>query len=469
MGEKTNSNNSDTEPSVDFDLDLMAESYDQLKNIIHKQQAGTLTDEDRENFIAQDETMDTMIKHEFNKNSGILLNREDPKTGLTIDPIDEIKAQILKTVNLPNEIETFQDLGQYARSGERNRDVIENLVNSTPSLKGFGIDDAIKLANGGEDEIVTRKHFSGANPEILMGAAYLLLDGHKNALIETHPDFAEKHENLGTDFADMASLNIFYSVKDSPEYDNWSQKKQGELIGAIEKNPTIMSALQKIRSPDNIHSSSEIEEQYTIRETIADEFAGVYAKVYDLPTLTEDDIHLSHKSYNDFNNGASTAYGTAWATVPGTENDEAIFLTYNPIIDIVRGKGIETSDLDSAGHFLATLVEEFQHTTDNIYGDKLLNGNLSPDHPAFDHTSLAILNTLDYTDANIDFDGYQAQHVERTAKNVASSVTKTLVQHIIQPETAPTPDNADNTNDQPITSEEDILPTSPNISNGFKI
>lgn len=230
-----------------------------------------------------------------------------------------------------------------------------------------------------------------------------------------------------------------------------------------------MSALQSLRAPDNIHSSGDIQAQYALRSTITNEFATVYAKVYDLSTLSEDDVYLAHKSFNDFNAGTSTAYGHAWSTVPGIENDEAIFMVYNPVVDIVRGKGIETSDLDSTRHFLLTLVEEFQHTTDNIYGDKLLKGDLPSDHPAFDHTSLVILNTLDYTDANIDFDGYQAQHVERTAKIVASDVTKTLIQHIVQPETAPVPDNPDNTNAQPAPVEEDVLPTSPNASGGFKI
>ncbi|PCI55368.1 MAG: hypothetical protein COB36_07020 [Alphaproteobacteria bacterium] len=472
LGEETDNNNtSDTQPIVENDLDFMANAYDQLREIIHKQIDGTLTDDDRANFIVQDETMDIMIKNEFNENSGILLNRQDPETGFTIEPEEEIKAQILQTANLPDHLDTFRELDQYTRSGEKNRDVIGNLVSRTPALKGFDLDDAVKLAGGGAEEIATRQQFADANPAILMGAAYLLLDGSQDALEESHPDFAAMHERLGTDFADMASLNIFYSVQDSPAYDTWAKGKQSELINAIEQNPTIMSALQSLRAPDNIHSSGDIQTQYALRSTITNEFATVYAKVYDLPTLSEDDVYLAHKSFNDFNAGTSTAYGHAWSTVPGIENDEAIFMVYNPVVDIVRGKGIETSDLDSTRHFLSTLVEEFQHTTDNIYGDKLLNGTLSPDHPAFDHTSLTILNTLDYTDAGIgiNFDGYEAQHVERTAKIVASDVTKTLIQHIVQPETAPTPDNSDNTNTQPVPVEEDVSPTFPNASSGFKI
>lgn len=424
LGEETNNNNSDTQPIVEDSLDFMADAYDRLRSIIHKQQSSTLTAEDKKIFFAQDETMDIMIKHEFNEASGILLNRIDPETGFTIDPAEGIKAQILNTANLPDHLDTFRELDQYTRSGERDRDVIGNLVSHTPSLKGFDLDDAIKLASGGEEEISTRKQFPDANPEILMGAAYILLDGHKDILQETHPDFAAKHDALGTDFADMASLNILYSVQDSAAYDSWAKGKQAELINAIEQNPAIMSNLQKIRSPDNINSSSEIEEQYTLREVIADEFAGVYAKVYDLPTLTEDDIHLAHKSYDDFKNGASATYATTWSTFPGIENDEAIFLTYNPVVDIVRQTNLDNKDLGSTQNFLKTLVEEFQHITDNIYGDKLLNGNLSPDHPAFDHTSLVILNTLDYTDADTDFDGYEAQHAERTAKVVANSAQK---------------------------------------------
>lgn len=226
LGEETNNNNnSDTQPIVEDSLDFMANAYDQLREIIHKQIDGTLTDDDRANFIVQDETMDTMIKHEFNESAGILLNRQDPETGFTIEPEEEIKAQILQTANLPEHLDTFRELDQYTRSGEKNRDVVGNLVSHTPALKGFDLDDAVKLAGGGAEEIATRQKFADADPAILMGVAYLLLDGSQEALEESHPDFTAKHAELGTDFADMASLNIFYSVQDSPAYDTWAKGK----------------------------------------------------------------------------------------------------------------------------------------------------------------------------------------------------------------------------------------------------
>lgn len=334
----------------------------------------------------------------------------------------------------------------------------------------------MRLASGGNEEMAVRQKFSNSNPDILMSAAYLLLAGSKDELQESYPDFAAKHEELGTDFSDMASINILYSAQDNSAYDNWAKAKQSEVISAIEQNPKIMDALQKIRAPDNIHSEQDIKEQYIIRNDISGELAGIYAKVYDMPTLDKDDVHLSHRSFDDYNSGYSTAYASAWSTVPGVKNDEAIFMTYNPVVDIIRGKGIETSDLDSMHRFLKTAIEEFQHVTDNIYGDKLLGGELKSDHPAFDHTSLTILNTLDYTESSSDHEGYLAQHVERTAKVAASQVTETLIKHIVQPETAPTPVNPEDTNTQPTSNLEDapdtnsdISSTSSNSLSGFKI
>ncbi|PCJ98987.1 MAG: hypothetical protein COA45_05950 [Zetaproteobacteria bacterium] len=60
MGEDNNNNTVDAQPSVDFDLDLMADSYDQLKSILYKQISGDLTDSDRTIFANQDRTMEIL-------------------------------------------------------------------------------------------------------------------------------------------------------------------------------------------------------------------------------------------------------------------------------------------------------------------------------------------------------------------------------------------------------------------------
>jgi len=133
------------------------------------------------------------------------------------------------------------------------------------------------------------------------------------------------------------------------------------------------------------------------------------------------------------------AQATAYSTTPGVKNDEIIISSYHPVADLVRSKSLfsETSDNNSAMIFLKYTLEELQHTTDNIYADKLLNGELDPSHPAFDHTSIFVLNTLNYTKSSDNDDLYKAQYTERSAKTTADNMAFEIMFQIEEKENSP--------------------------------
>ncbi len=133
------------------------------------------------------------------------------------------------------------------------------------------------------------------------------------------------------------------------------------------------------------------------------------------------------------------ALANAYSTPPGVKDDETIISSYHPIADLVRSRKLfsETSNSNSTIIFLKTILEELQHTTDNIYADKLLNGELDPSDPAFDHTSIFLLNKLNYTNSSDNDDLYKAQYAERSAKTTADSMAFEIMFQIEEKENSP--------------------------------
>ncbi len=307
---------------------------------------------------------------------------------------------------------------------QRNSIIVRSLIDKIPSLEGFSLDDAVGLLKGGDSELSVRSKYKSADPDIMMAVACTMLDAKKEELKKAYPEFAKEHENLGTDFLDIASTSVLYKAKDSRKYRNWTDDKLEKIVNNIKSTPSIMNNLAMIKSPDEIRTLQDAIEQYQIRRELTDQIGEVYANIYGLDNFNHNDIDLVHKSFLDYMEGSAIA--TAYSTTPGTVDDEIVISSYHPLVDLIRSHKLftETSKENSATIFLKTTFEELQHTTDNIYADMLINGKLPPEHPAFEHTSLFILNSINYTDASISGQSlYEQQYLERTAKFTAQDIT----------------------------------------------
>lgn len=403
--------------------ELLEHNFEQAKELVQKMRAGTSTLYDTQNL---NRVFDPNIDIRFNE-AGVAHNLYDHDTGEYVKVTDTIKAQKIAESDAPDDLNTIDKYNQKRISGELKQETLQNVINATPTLKGFTIDDAVSLANG---ETATRVKFKDADPNIMQAAAYIMLDQNKSKLEISHPDFAKKHPN--TDFADMASVSTFYKAEDDQTYKEWEAGKRAEIISGITSSPQIMADLEKLRSSTNISKSDEIVEQYQIRERIADNIGAIFAKTYGLDNLDASDITVIHKSLDDYYENPEIA--GAWQTQHGVNNDEAVIISYNPIKELMFRDQLALTDSDTRELFLKTTIEELQHTTDNIYGDNLVNGKLKPEHPAFDHTAMVVLNTLNYTTSSSDHEGYKMQHVERTAKEVAEEISEAINNHIENPD-----------------------------------
>lgn len=413
----------------------MSKTIHDISEIIGKFRNKTSTIEDTQRlFRVLDPQLQFSLKREFNAKSGI------PVLGKSVDynndsVLDALKRKAIQNSDAPETLNTLEKYRAYERTTQHVMDDIKGIIKSTPALSGFTLSDAVALAGNETQQRSVFQRFPQADRNIMMASAYLILDNSKTELAQQFPAFAQKHEKLGTRFSDMASINIFYSVQDDQKYKDWEQTKRAQILDRIAKDPVAQQALFEIKSPLNTKSTHDIIGQYDARAKLAARLTTIYADVYDLKTLDPSDVRVLHKSLNEFAQNSDS--GFTWETKPGVRNDELVILNYNPVYGLLQKDNPDTTDNAARTNFVNTAVEELQHVTDQIYGDKLINKELDSTHPAFNHTSLVLLNRLQYTKGSDDYAGYNNQIVERSAKEVAAYVAKQTIQNMRAPEAAP--------------------------------
>lgn len=420
---------------------LLAEAKELAAKFLNK----TLTEDERNRLVnVIDPQMDALIREGL-KDTDIPYSSVDPETGEPVSIRGSIMEQALLGSDIDENLRSMEKLGTYMGSGDIDKNTIEVLISRTPALNGFDIDDAVNLVSGGEEELATRQKFSGANQDTLMAFAYALLDTRRPEIAEEHREFALEHWK--TDFAELASTNILYSAQDGRAYQDWEIDQRVKIIDRVSSDPEIMGALAQIKSPANITSLDEAIEQYKLKAQVADAIGEAFAEVYGMPTLEGGDIHIYHASLRE--QLGDLKGGTAWdSTIPGTTNDEVILINHNPLSDLLSARDTKFSDSGQRMGFLHTVVEELQHTTDMIHVDRLANGQMPPDHPAFDHTVLAALNRVYYSADPANLEAYKNQFVERTAKAVADDISFEIVFRLDNPETIESEIKADATVEQ---------------------
>lgn len=347
---------------------------------------------------------------------GILVDYVDPESEEVILAVETAIADIPR----PSE--------EMRQKQSRNEIIIDRFTEQVDGMKGFSLKDAVNLVSSEESATEIRTQFKDVDPNILMASAYIMLDARRDELSTAHPEFAAQHGE--TDFLDMASVNIFYTSKNTKDYKFWNYDRQNSFIQAVVKNDAITSRLEDIKSPINLTSREDIQQQYTARAELVDLITEEFSKAYGLKDLTKDDMFFAYKSVDDYSENSQIA--VAYSSTIGTKNDESILVTYNPIADAVRTHtstgGMGLSDESSLTAFLKTTIEELQHTADNMLADQLLNGEMDKNHPAYNHISLHILNTMHYVNADhVEQENYEAQHTERTAKIASDGIAFEII------------------------------------------
>lgn len=325
----------------------------------------------------------------------------------------------LAASDAPSEFNTREKLIAAGESGSLDRIGLQRFIAGVPSLRGFTTNDAVNLVRGGDHAAETASKFPNADSNILKATAYTALRLNRESLKESHPDFYEEHKN--TDFKDRAHKEVFGVVRDDPAYKKWEGEKRQAIVDHITTDPALVADITRIKAPVNINTVQDVKTHLDVRERVADKIGDIYAQTYDLKTFGADDIHVVYTPSDEIDDNPSRAY--AWSTIPGVNNDEAVIIRENPVRSLLTGKYNNPIGMNQAGDFLDTVTEEIQHTTDKIHADRVVNGEMQEDHPAYRHAALIALNNMNYASNEENLGNYNSQFTERTAKQVASDVS----------------------------------------------
>jgi len=179
----------------------------------------------------------------------------------------------------------------------------------------------------------------------------MMLHLNPEALAENHTDF--RIGTMLTDFSGTAHSDVFQTAQDHEAYKKWEAGKRAKIIDKITSNPQIMSDLSKIKAPKNLRTAEDIKEQLVIKERLADGIGGIYAEVYDLKTLDQDDIHVVFQDFNMMEEGGRVK-GFVWNIAPGIENDETVIFRESPAKEVAKnitsiiGKKVEATNVAGA-------------------------------------------------------------------------------------------------------------------------
>ncbi|MGH1457150.1 MAG: hypothetical protein ACRBDI_10245 [Alphaproteobacteria bacterium] len=310
--------------------------------------------------------------------------------------------------------------------------VLNKAIENSTSLKGLDRATAKAIENQTISETELKEKFPLADSNIVKAAAYTLLNT-QNA--------AANDGEIDTNLRDMAITHLQYAHKDNPSYDQWIASKQDEITKTITQSPEIMRDLKSLKCPQDIETTEQLEDQFTIRQRLAENLTNVYGKAYGVnDTFNQNDSHIVFKSREDLLKDPTNAYLSS--NIPGTQNDETLIYRYNPAFQMST-KNVASyaqTDQEEAQLFLNSMNEELQHGIDNILADKLVLGTLNQPE-AEQHALSYTLNKLFYIDPKIELpthsadrkhynqsiEKYADQYVEKTAKDTAEKVTSAVM------------------------------------------
>lgn len=311
---------------------------------------------------------------------------------------------------------------------------LQRLISAAPSLKGLTPAVAQKIENHTVNDKDLRAAFPNADLNIVKAAAYTLLNATQERLPNGKPD---QH------LQDMSITHLHYAQESDKAYDAWSAGKQAEIARAMTGSNSLMSDLKQLRCPQNISTTAELEEQFTLRQRIARTMTDIYAKTYDVQdTLSgADDTHVIYKSRADIVQNPALAYASA--NLPGVVNDETIIYRYNPAAQLTLQNSSLFTQTDKAEAllFVDSMAEELQHTVDNINADNAVLGQKAQSPALEQHNIAFTLNRLYYQSPTQEFpknaseslrygqqaDKYAAQYIESTAKISAANVSAAVM------------------------------------------
>ncbi len=379
------------------------------------------------------------LSRRFNHNATIPADHRGRETFFSSYKEIDIEETIIKE-NLENLDDFNSDEALENKTNKAH--AINKAIENTAALNGLDLRTAKEIENGEITEAKLKEQFPLADPNIVKAASYTLLNTEYAA---------ENNGQTDENQRDMAIAHLNYAQKDNPEYDQWIKSKQSEIAKSITQSPEIMRDLKALKCPQNIETTEQLEEQFTVRQRLTENVAEIYTKAFGVnDTFNKNDAHIIFKSREDMLKDPALAHLSSF--LPGIVNDETLTYRYNPAFEMsTRNVAHAKTDPQEAESFLKSISEELQHGVDNALADKLVLGTLNQPE-AEQHALSYAMNALFYFDINTEspdhssesehyaktVEKYKNQYVENTAKDTAEKITNTVMTNYDKDIPAPT-------------------------------
>ncbi len=393
---------------------------------------GTLDEEEYiQRILKLDTRLDQKLSNRFNNKAGL----EDA----ALDAQSHRQNSLLRSVNAEHEIiEALQGTsnapkGFFDPQNEmRSRnEVLARLIANNPHLGKMTLADAVEVVQKTRDGETANWKYGNTEPRMVMATALTMLDINRERLRTEHPQMYRDLEGSSHEYMhELVSDRVMGEIQQDDEFMAWEGEKRDTVIKQIRADKDLMTDIARLRPLLDSTNERDLLAQHALRDSITQRLGAIYARVYDTPELARGgNIHSTYASINQMmdNEIAGQAGG-----VIGIRNEDYVFIrtTLHPELML---RNPQDTPQKIAESFLSVVNEEMRHAVDNIYGDRLVDGQLDPAHPAFRHTNLIVLNHFNYIPEG---DAYRTQYIERSAKEAAAEITAVIAGEIY-PQPAP--------------------------------
>lgn len=430
------------------DQDSFGRIIGQMQDAYSRHAQGEL---DRNGFktelIRLDSSLSNEIRNAFNVETGILIDRSAYKiAGFGIGPLVDIS-------------ETLHD--SHAENAERyldntsRRAVLDALRFKVPELNDLDLATSMDITR----KIIERDPSVQDMSKLRLAAAFAIVTNSQADIKRDHPEFNSIYQqNRGSIYFRISSylvepkerIDLGPNLRGDPqtldtpeEFGAYQEERQRVLLDRLVNHEALNSKISQIKPFINVSSRAEYEEQYTLRQDIAEITAGIYGEVYQLPNIDGSDIYTPHLAYDNARDAVLAGFQSGRV---GVENDDYVILNNSVTAEFLRGSPITTRQ-GAVEEFLNTLHEELSHLTDASMSDALLHGDMDESDPRFEHTAINVINRTVYYPApepnptsysyGTQLSMYEGQYTERNPKEHSAAVTSAQMEMLAPLLTAP--------------------------------
>lgn len=416
-------------------VDILA----QMREARRAYDASELSVDDYYNRIIElDQKLTLRLADNFNLRSGIRTalpesqRTEEFRQSLTRPLTRRLPAEDAEQAfidNIRRRSDAPPDFFKEENEDASGRVILQRYLQGHPQLSGLTYEDAVAIVDDSMPEEEFERKYGHIDLAILGTAVVAVLQTNKDRLTAEHPDIQSQltEENI-----DRFTEDLMTSVTEDAEFLAWEEQKRAQILSAVTRDRDLMRDIAALKPLLDCTDERDFQRQHRLRESIAEDMASIYRRVYDVRGLNDRTVMTT---YAPMERTSDDRIIGLTGGVPGIRRDDYAIIRNTLYRELLEEPAI-SGDRDVTSDYLQTVMEELRHSVDLHYTDRLVEDRIPEDHPTFRHTNLILLNRIYYAEEG---EGYSQQYVERTAKESARLIAEDVIDALPQPAGTPQP------------------------------